>query len=93
MPDSIINSINEVKKLGYKYEFRFHEGKLINRTTNKTYLREQFNIDKELRIEGNSDPADASILFAISCHDGIKGHFSSAYGIYADTDLFDFLKE
>jgi len=43
-------------------------------------MRHEYVIDKEVRIEGNSDPADASILFAIVCKDGTKAHFTSAYG-------------
>lgn len=91
MPDSILASINELKTLGYKYEFAFHQSKLINRITKVAYSRNEFVIDQQVRVEGNSDPGDASIIFAITCNDGVKGHFSSAYGIYADTALFDFL--
>ena len=36
------------------------------------------------------DPSDQAILFLIECIDGIKGCLSSAYGIYADTELTDF---
>ena len=91
MADSILESINELKRLGYKFEFAFHQDKLINRITKKAYSRNDFIIDKQLRVEGNSDPGDASIIFGVTCNDGVKGHFSSAYGIYADTALFDFL--
>ena len=34
-----------------------------------------------------------SILYAITATDGVKGTIASAYGVYADTDTDDFLKQ
>jgi len=37
------------------------------------------------RFEGNSDPDDQDVVYAIESKDGaIKGVVSSAYGLYAD---------
>ena len=38
------------------------------------------------RFEGESNPDDMSILYAIEANDGISGTISSAYGTYADAD-------
>jgi len=77
MPTSLLNSISEIKNLGYKYKFVFHGGKLINSITKTPYRRHEFVVDKEIIIEGTSDHLDTSILFAITCHDGVKGYFSN----------------
>lgn len=37
-----------------------------------------------------SAPSDQSILFLILCSDETKGCISSAYGIYADSELIEF---
>jgi uncharacterized Fe-S cluster protein YjdI len=44
-----------------------------------------FKIDKYFRFEGESDPGDASILYAISSKKhGLKGVLVNGYGIYSE---------
>jgi hypothetical protein len=46
----------------------------------------EFDIDEVYRFEGDTDPADETILFAVSSTDGtIKGTLVDAYGAYSDT--------
>jgi hypothetical protein len=45
------------------------------------------------RFEGESDPADNSILYAIETDDGKKGILSDAYGPYADINVTKFMKQ
>lgn len=44
-----------------------------------------FQIDKHFRFEGESDPGDAAILYAISSEKyGVKGVLVNGYGIYSE---------
>lgn len=43
-----------------------------------------FEIVEMYRFEGNSDPEDEEVVYAIESKDGVKGVFFSAYGIYGD---------
>ncbi len=46
----------------------------------------EFDIDEVYRFEGNSDPTDETIVYAISSEDGtVKGILVNAYGPYSDT--------
>ena len=46
---------------------------------------EDFTIDEYYRFEGASDPADNSIVYAISPNDSsVKGVLVDAYGVYAE---------
>jgi hypothetical protein len=45
------------------------------------------------RFEGASNPSDMSILFSVECEDGNRGTIISAYGIYADTKLVEFMSK
>jgi hypothetical protein len=46
---------------------------------------DEFEIDQFYRFEGNSDPGDEMIVYAISSNNNeLKGLVVSAYGIYAE---------
>ncbi len=90
--DSLLFGIERAKASGYKTEFMFQEGLLVDRQTLKSYNNDDCHLFKYERFEGLSDPADSSILCWVECLDGVKGHISSAYGIYADVDLVKFLQ-
>jgi hypothetical protein len=51
---------------------------------NKYYLPEDLKIIKTYRFEGESDPADATIIYVIEANDGLVGYSMDAYGVYSD---------
>ena len=52
----------------------------------KFYKPEDLTIVKTYRFEGDSDPADASILYVIEANDGLVGYSIDAYGVYSNHD-------
>ena len=50
----------------------------------KTYQSEDLVIIKTYRFEGESDPADSSILYIIEASDGLIGYSMDTYGVYSD---------
>lgn len=89
--NTLTQDIDAARKAGYLSEFYFNQGKLICRTTRHSYGPNDCFLAEYCRHEGMTDPGDSSILFLVRCTDGQKGYLSSAYGIYADTDLIDFM--
>lgn len=90
--NTLSQDIDTARKAGYSIEFYLRNGKLICRTSNRSYGNSDCLLVEHYRHEGMSDPGDASILFLIQCTDGQKGYLSSAYGIYANTELIDFIR-
>ena len=45
------------------------------------------------RFEGESDPGDLAIVYAVECDDGSKGCLIDAYGVYADKEVGSFLQK
>ena len=90
--NTLTQDIDAARKAGYLIEFYYRKGKLICKTSNRSYDNSDCLLVEHCRHEGMSDPGDASILFLIQCTDGQKGYLSSAYGIYANTDLIDFIR-
>ena len=75
---------------GYTAQFTFREGAL--HADNKTFRPEDLIINEEFRFEGESNPDDMSILYAIEASDGTKGAVIDAYGTYSDNELGEFMK-
>lgn len=80
-----------LEKKGYQTQFKFEDGVLKDRSSQKNYQAQELTIDEEFRFEGESNPGDMSILYAITTKDGTKGTVVDAYGTYSDNDLGEFM--
>ncbi|WP_047416921.1 hypothetical protein [Cellulophaga sp. Hel_I_12] len=89
--NTLTQDITEAKKQGFILEFYYRDFKIYARNTDKVYDKNDCLLIEYCRHEGMSDPGDASILFLIACNDGSKGHLISGYGIYADSEVIDFV--
>lgn len=78
---------------GFTEDFRVSEGRLCLLNSDKTYEAEEVRIVNFFRFEGETDPDDMSILYAIECNDGTKGTISNSYGPMADSEVDSFLIE
>lgn len=82
---TLSETINGLIKLGYIHDFNIQEECLVCHKTNITLSPNDFQIDKVYRFEGNSNPEDQSILYAISSTKlNIKGTLINGYGISSD---------
>ncbi|HWB24672.1 MAG TPA: hypothetical protein VG738_04290 [Chitinophagaceae bacterium] len=64
-------------------EFRWQNGH-FTMGKGKVYSAEDLTIIKTFRFEGESDPADSSILYIIEAKDGLVGYSLDAYGVYSN---------
>lgn len=78
---------------GYTRDFVVKEGRLttMDETNPASYAPEETTIVDYYRFEGDSNPDDTSILYAIETTDGSKGTIAAAYGAYADQDVDAFI--
>ncbi|MDW5289057.1 phosphoribosylpyrophosphate synthetase [Formosa sp. PL04] len=85
--DTVTEAMTDLKKLGYTIDFSILSDKecLICHLTSTVLSPDDFEIDHFYRFEGDSDPGDEMIVYAISSNkDNLKGIVVNAYGIYAD---------
>jgi hypothetical protein len=82
---TLSEAITQLKAEGYYTDFNLQNDCPVCNEGNIRLHPEDFVIDKFFRFEGMSDPADQSILYAISSDKyKAKGMFVSGYGIYTD---------
>jgi hypothetical protein len=85
--------VERLGEKGYTDQYRVEKGKLISTKTKKKYKAGDVTAANFFRFEGISDPDDMSILYAIETEDGNRGTLIDAYGLYADDETGEFMKE
>lgn len=85
MEKTLIEITDELRKEGYTEDFNLKENCLECRAGDFELFHHEFQVDKFFRLEGESDPSDSVIIYAISAlKNGSKGVLVNSYGIYAD---------
>lgn len=91
---TLSQTVNSLIKLGYDHDFNIQEECLVCHQVNKTLAPEDFQIDKVYRFEGESNPEDQAILYAISSEVfNIKGTLVDGYGISSDAASAKLIKK
>jgi len=86
--------LKRLETKGYTDQFRVEKGKLLSiKDSKKKYKAKDVMAANFFRFEGISNPDDMSVLYAIETSDGNKGTLVDAYGLYADDDTGEFMKE
>lgn len=100
----IMNKPNEMTSLAHVLE-KLRLKKIDNEFTltengftvgeGKCYKPEELKIIKVYRFEGDSDPADESVIYIIEANDGLIGYSMGAYGMNSDKepDYNNFLRQ
>lgn len=83
--DTVTEAVSELKKRGFSIDFNIAFDKIIC-TDNKICLHpDEFEIVEAYRFEGDSNPDDEDVVYAVEAKDGsLKGVITSAFGMYAD---------
>ena len=89
---SPVECLNSLVKSGYTTQFVATEKGLVSLATNKVYQPNEVKIENFYRFEGESDPADSSILYAIETATE-KGTLTDSYGANNDGNVTKFIKE
>ena len=71
-----------MKDRGYTKDFNLRENCMV--CDEEKYHPEDFEIVEVYRYEGDTDPADEAVVYAIESKKGDRGVLVSGYGISAD---------
>ncbi len=90
--DPLTEKLAELEAQGYQADFKLEDGKLAVVDGDQSFSADELTIKEDFRFEGESNPDDLSILYAIEAQDGIKGTVVHAYGPDANDALSEFMK-
>jgi hypothetical protein len=83
--DTVVAALEGLKARGYTLDFNIAFDNIICQEKNICLNPHEFEITEVYRFEGQTNPDDEDVVYAITSKDGsIKGSMTSAYGMYAD---------
>lgn len=90
--ETVTEAVNDLTSKGYTASFNKQEDN--NNFSTISTSPESFTIDDVFRFEGETDPADETIVIAVSSpsHD-LKGILVNGYGIYDDAATSDVIRK
>ncbi|MBO9631545.1 MAG: phosphoribosylpyrophosphate synthetase [Chitinophagaceae bacterium] len=91
--DSLVDALSDLKERGYDADFATQTVCLYCGDLDLRLDPEDFHVDEFYRFEGDSNPDDSSVLYAITSATGVKGTLVDAYGAYAGELSFDMARK
>ncbi|GAA4450572.1 phosphoribosylpyrophosphate synthetase [Rurimicrobium arvi] len=93
--DTVSEAVNDLKARGYTVDFNLGAGgDILVYHNDKALSPREFEIDEFYRFEGNTDPGDEMIVYAISStHYDIHGVLVNAFGAYADSKSDEMIRK
>jgi hypothetical protein len=82
--DTVAQAVTGLKQRGYSIDFNLENNTITCKQTQVTLLPSEFEITEVYRYEGDSDPADEAVVYAIESQQGDKGILVNGFGISAD---------
>ena len=90
---SMVTVIADLTKSGYTTQFQATDKGLKSMASQQNFKPDQVEIKHFYRFEGESDPDDSSIVYAIETKNGEKGTLVDSYGAYSDPLVATFIKQ
>lgn len=83
--DTVTAALTDLVNRGYNLDFNLTSEALECKSINLQLMPEEFEIEEVYRFEGMTDPADSSVVYAISSNlSNLKGVLVDGYGVYAE---------
>ena len=89
--DTVSEALNGLKTRGFDLDFNLYENCLV--CHDEKFDVNDFEIVEVHRFEGNTDPSDEAVVYAIRSVNGLKGVLVNGYGISADAMNSDVIKK
>jgi len=92
--DTLVEALNNLQAQGYTTDFNIAFDKIQCKATGTCLNPNEFEIVAHYRFEGENDPDDSAVVYAIAAKNGdMKGVLVNAYGVYGDAVSDDLIKK
>ena len=91
--DTVTEAISDLRQRGFTLDFNLQTNSLQCFNPDLNLTPDEFEIKEIYRFEGDTNPDDEAIVYAIESRDGNKGVFVNGYGPSADAVGADMMKK
>ncbi|MGH2575703.1 MAG: phosphoribosylpyrophosphate synthetase [Ignavibacteria bacterium] len=91
--ETMTEALENLKNRGFTNSFKIEEDGAKSIETGELIKPEDIIIVEYHRFEGDSNPDDMSVVYAVESAQGMKGTFVDAYGTYSNPHINGFLKK
>jgi hypothetical protein len=91
--ESLVDALDDLRKRGYEADFETQSFCLYCGDLDIRLNEEEFHVDETYRFEGDSNPDDSAVVYAISSSAGLKGTIVDGYGASSDNISFEMAKK
>ena len=84
--DTVSQAVTGLKERGYSIDFNIDGDCIVCEKTPVRLRPDQFEISEVHRYEGDSDPGDEAVVYAIESKDGHKGVLVNGFGVSSDPE-------
>jgi hypothetical protein len=85
--NTVIEIIKKLRNEHFIYDFEVKKERIISKDTNESFAPEDLIIENTYRYEGDSNPSDNAVVYAITAKSGTMGILIDSFGVYADPEL------
>ncbi len=80
--DTVTEAVKGLRERGFTVDFNLQENCIV--CNDDIFNASDFEIMEVYRFEGDSDPSDEAVVYAIQSRNGLKGVLVNGYGISAE---------
>src|SRR4030095_6605743 len=91
--ESLIDALSDLRKKGYEADFSTSADCLYCGDLDIRLNPEEFHVDEIYRFDRDPNPANNSVIYAITSSTGVKGTLVDSYGAYAETLNFEMTRK
>jgi hypothetical protein len=81
--ETVSEAVNDLRQRGFTMDFNLQENCIVCHSDK--FNPDEFEITEIHRFEGDTDPSDEAVVYAIESVTGLKGVLVNGYGVSADS--------
>ncbi|QGY47689.1 phosphoribosylpyrophosphate synthetase [Maribellus comscasis] len=91
--ETLVEALEQLKERGYTHNFQVNEHGQLIEDKEGFFFPSEVELHEFHRFEGDTNPADMSILYAVQTSTGLKGTVVDAYGAEGSEVISKFMNQ
>ncbi|HMS33708.1 MAG TPA: phosphoribosylpyrophosphate synthetase [Ignavibacteria bacterium] len=89
---TLTETIEKFRTKQFIHDFHIKDDYLVCDETGEKFSAEELIIERTGRYEGDSNPDDMSVIYAITANSGTQGILIDAFGAYSNPAISEFIR-